>query len=197
MTGGCMSLSINDLQKDTLFLLDGAPHQVLEVHHKKMARQGATLEVKCRNLINKTNITRTFFPSDKFEYAEINKKEMVFLYHHREEYWFVGIGNKSDRVSIARKDIDDVADYLLPNTEVVVEYFNNTVIGVRIPIKVDMEVIEAPPSIKGNTVSSGTKQVVVASGMSVKTPLFIQKGDVIRINTQKGEYVERVQKAGI
>ncbi len=90
--------------------------------------------------------------------------------------------------------IKDFAKYLTPNLNVVLEYFNDDVINVVLPIKVDMSVIEAPPSIRGNTAQGGTKNVTVETGALIKTPLFINKGDVIRINTQKGEYVERIKK---
>ena len=189
-----MSLSINDLQKDTVFLLDQVPHKVLDIKHKKMARQGATVEAKCRNLINKNNITRTFFPSDKFEEVEIVKKEMLFLYGNKNEYCFVDEADKSNRVMLKPEEVKGVDNYLLPNLKVTLEYCEDKVIGVGLPVKVDVEVVESPPDIRGNTAQGGTKNVVVSTGMVVKTPLFINKGDVIRINTQKGEYVERIKK---
>ncbi len=190
-----MLLSINDIKKDTVFLWENIPHKAVEVRHKKMARQGATVEVKCRNIVNNTIITRTFFPSDKLEYAEIEKKELIFLYEHRGEYCFVDPENKSDRTKLDKDAIGESAKYLLPNTPVSVEYFDGEALSINLPIKVDMKVIESPPSIKGNTAMGGTKIVVLESGMKLKTPLFINEGDVARVNTQKGEYVERVSKA--
>ncbi len=86
-----MFLSISDLQKDTMFLLEGAPYKILDLNHKKMARQGAVLEVKCRNLINKNTITKTFSSSDKFEELDLVKKDMLFLYNNKNNYCFVDI----------------------------------------------------------------------------------------------------------
>ena len=190
-----MSLSINDLKKDSMFMFQGAPFKVLDIKHKKMARQGATVEVRCRNLVSKTIVVKTFFPSDKLENVDIEKRDMMFLYKNREGYCFVDPNDRSKRIMLPHKDIGEISGYLLPNTHVALEFFNDQVIKIEIPIKVDIEVVEAPPSIKGNTAQGGTKNVVVETGITVKTPLFINRGDVIRVHTQTGDYVERIKKS--
>ena len=189
-----MSLSINDLKKDVVFLWEDAPHKVLDVQHKKMARQGATVEAKFRNLINGSTITRTFFPSERLQEAEVEKREMLFLYEHRGEYCFVDPQNRSNRVMLSADEVEG-RTFLKPNLVVTAEYFDGTIINILLPIKVEVEVVEAPPGIKGDTASGGSKAVKIETGATIQTPLFINAGDIIRINTQKGEYVERVEKS--
>ena len=187
-------LSINDLKKDIIFLWEGKPHKVLGVQHKKMARQGATVEAKFRNLISGATITRTFFPSEKLEEAAVEKKELVFLYTHKGEYCFVNPNDKSQRSVLGADEVGNAALYLKPNLEVMAEYFDGTIIGIIVPIKIEAKVVEAPPNVKGDTASGGSKPVKIETGATVQAPLFISVGDVIRVNTQKGEYTERVSK---
>ena len=188
-------LTINELKKDTIFITDNAPCKVLEIQHKKMARQGATTEVKYRNLMTGVIITKTFFPSHKFEQGEVQKQELLFIYSHKHEFVFCNSTNKSDRFSVPEHIIGEQKKYLIPNLLVQALYYNSQVIDITLPIKVDVKVIHAPPNIKGNSASSPTKSVIIETGASIQAPLFINTGDTIRVNTQKGEYAERIQKA--
>lgn len=188
-------LSINDLQKDTIFLFEGAPYKVLEIQHKKMARQGATVQVKIKNLVSGSTLSRSFFPSDKFEEAELEKRSLLFLYEHRGEYGFVLPQNRSQRFILKVDEVGDKAQFLKSNLEVTAVFFNGNIISIELPIKVDYTVAEAPPGIRGDTASGGSKPVKIETGATVQTPLFINVGDTIRVNTEKGEYVERVKKA--
>jgi len=187
-------LGVNDLRKDTIFIFDGAPHRVLELQHKKMARQGATVEAKLRNLVSGATITRSFLTSARFEEAEIEKRELLFLYEHRGEYGFANPTNRSERFILKEGELGDEKNFLKPNSEITAEFFDGRIIHIVPPIKVDFKVIEAPPGLKGDTASGGSKEVVIETGAKIKTPLFINEGDVIRVNTQKGEYAERVSK---
>jgi elongation factor P len=189
-------LDINDLHKDTIFLFEGAPFKVLDVQHKKMARQGATVQVKIKNLVSGSTLSRSFFPSDKFEEAELEKRSLIFLYEHRGEYCFVAPKDRSQRFILTADEVGDKAHFLTPNLEVTAVVFNATIISIELPIKVDYKVAEAPPGIKGDTASGGNKQVKLETGAVVQTPLFINAGDTVRVNTEKGEYVERVSKGG-
>lgn len=187
-------LNVNDLQKDTMFILDGVPYRVLEVDHKKVARQGASVQTKLKNLISGATLSRNFTGADKFEEAEIDKKTLTFLYGHRGEYVFIEPDDKSVRFTLKEDDLGPEKDYLKPNLEVVAEFFDEKIIRIIVPVKVDYKVVEAPPGVKGDTVSGGTKQVKIESGAMIQTPLFIEMDDVIRVNTERGEYAERVKK---
>lgn len=188
-------LSINDLKKDTLFVVNNEPCKVLEVAHKKMARQGATCEVKFCNLATGDILTKTFFPSHKFQEADVETKECLFLYHHNGKYYFCDPHDKSQRFFLEEQIIGESRKYLIPNLVVNAVWYQEKVINIALPIKVDVKVVDAPPNVKGNSASSPNKQVVIETGATIQTPIFIQTGDIIRVNTQKGEYTERIHKA--
>jgi len=189
-------LTVNELQKDTLILIDGQPCKVLEIQHKKVARQAATAEAKLRNLITGSTITRSFNPSaDRFEEAEVIKEPLLFVYENRGKYVFCKPDNKGERYELEEGNLGDEKLFLKPNLEISAHFFKGNIISVELPIKVEYRVVEAPPNVRGNTVSGGTKQVKIESGATISAPLFIEENDTIRVNTQKKEYVERVKKS--
>ncbi|MDX1607931.1 MAG: elongation factor P [Candidatus Spechtbacterales bacterium] len=188
-------LSVSDLSKDDIILLDGAPHRVLELHHKKIARQAATVDAKLKNLLSGNTASRTFSSSDKFEEAKVEKRELQFEYSNRGKYVFVNPEDKSERYELMEDDLGEERDFLKEGLSISAHFFKGEIINIELPIKVNYKVVEAPPNIRGNTVSGGTKQVKIESGATINTPLFIEIGDIIRVNTEKGEYTERVKKS--
>ncbi len=172
--------------------MDGAPYEVLETHFLRMQQRKAVVQTKIRNLITGKILDRNFQASDFFEEAEIERKSAMFIYESKGEYWFHEEGNPRNRFSLDAELLGDQGRFLKPNTKVMTMVFENKVIKVDIPIKMEFKVIEAPPAIRGNTAQGGTKQVTIEGGAKVNVPLFINEGETIRINTQTGEYVERV-----
>ncbi len=187
-------LSYTDLKKGVLFILDGDPYEVLEMHFLRMQQRKAVVQTKIRNQITGKILDRNFQGSDNFEEAEIEKKDAMFIYSHRDEYWFTDEKNPKNRFAIKAEVIGDARQFLKPNTKVGTMLFKDKIIKVILPVKIDFKVIEAPPSIKGNTAQGGDKVVTIEGGGKVSTPLFINEGDIIKINTETGNYVERVDK---
>jgi len=187
-------LSYSELTKGTLFIFEGAPYEVLEMSFLRMQQRKATVNTKIRNLITGKILERNWQASDSFEEAEIEKKNSKFLYSSRGEYWFCAEKDPSDRFALSAETIGNSARFLKANTPVAALIFKGKVIKVTMPIKMDFKVTEAPPSIKGNTAQGGSKAVVIEGGASVNVPLFINEGDIVRVNTDTGEYVERVDK---
>jgi elongation factor P len=187
-------LSYNELTKGTLFILEGAPYEVLEMNFLRMQQRKATVNTKIRNLITGKVLERNWQGSDSFEEAEIERKNSKFLYANRGEYWFCDEKNAADRFSLSEEVIGDSAKFLKPNTPVIATIFKDKVIKVAMPIKMDFKVVEAPPSIKGNTAQGGDKVITLEGGATVSAPLFINEGDIVKVNTETGEYVERVDK---
>ena len=187
-----MALAYTDLTKGVLFIMDGAPYEVIETHFLRMQQRKAVVQTRIRNLITGKLLDRNFQASDSFEEAEITKKNALFIYVSKSEYWFHEEGNPKARFSLNEELIGEQGKFLKPNTKVQTMIFNDKVIKVEIPIKMDFKVIEAPPSIKGNTAQGGAKSVTIEGGAKVNVPLFINEGEMIRINTQTGDYVERV-----
>ncbi len=187
-------LAYTELTKGTLFILDGEPYEVTEMNFLRMQQRKATVNTKIRNLITGKILERNWQASDSFEEAEVTRQNAVFIYAHRDEYWFTEEGNPKARFSLSAEVIGDTAKFLKPNTKVETMTFKGKVIKVKLPIKMDVKVIEAPPAIKGNTAQGGSKVITIEGGAQISAPLFINEGDIIKVNTEKGEYVERVEK---
>jgi len=188
-------LSMNDLKPGIYFIFEGQPYEVFKAQHLKMQQRRPVMQTKIKNLVNGKVVERNFQQSDYFEEADIQKKDVRFLYSHRGEFWFSKVDNPSARFMLDQEIIGkEPSKFLKPNTVVMALLFNSQIINVELPVKMDFKVIEAPPSVRGNTAQGGTKQVTIESGTTVNVPLFINEGDIIRINTQTGEYSERVEK---
>ncbi|MBI4087465.1 MAG: elongation factor P [Candidatus Liptonbacteria bacterium] len=187
-------LSYTDLTKGIMFVMDGDPYEVLESHFLRMQQRKAVVQTKIRNLVTGKVLDRNFQQSDYFEETETEKKPAIFIYAHRDQYWFTEEHNPKNRFSIPAETLGEPRQFLKPNTKVELLMFGEKIINVKLPIKMDFEVAEAPPAIRGNTAQGGTKVVTLEGGAKVSAPLFINQGDVIRINTETGDYVERIDK---
>lgn len=190
-----MSLGVNDLKPKVFFVLEGQPYVVLETHHLKMQQRRPVVQTKMRNLINGKILERNFAQSDVFEEADISRQKVKFLYSHREQYWFSYENDQSKRFELGEDVLGDSIKFLKPNTVLDAISFGDKIINVELPVKMDFKVMEAPPAIRGNTAQGGVKQVKIETGALINVPLFINQGDVIRINTEIGEYTERVEKS--
>ncbi len=187
-----MALSYTDLTKGVLFIMDGAPYEVVDMHFLRMQQRKAVVQTRIRNLITGKLLDRNFQASDSFEEAEVERKTAVFIYESKGEYWFHEEGNPKNRFSLDGEVMGAQGRFLKPNIKVTTIVFQGKVIQVEIPVKMEFKVTEAPPAIKGNTAQGGNKQVTIEGGAKINVPLFVNEGDLIRINTQTGEYVERV-----
>jgi elongation factor P len=190
-----MTLSINDLKNGTLIKIGQDPYLVMSVKHLHIGRGGASIQTKIRNLKSGQVLEKNFKPADEFEEAEIEKLKSRFLYENRGQYWFDEVDNPRNRFSLETGDLGDQTKFLKPNLEVQALNYDGKIIGVELPIKGDYKVVEAPPALRGNTAQGGAKAVTIETGAKISVPLFINEGDIIRINTQTGEYAERIEKA--
>jgi len=201
-------LSYTDLKKGTLFVYEGHPYEVIESGFLRMQQRKAVMQTKIRNLVNGKILDRNWQASDEFEEAEVDRAYAEFIYASKDarlpssaaqaaggqEYWFHEKGNPKARFSLTAEQIGEQAKFLKPKTEVTTFVFKDKVIKVQMPVKMDFVVTEAPPAIRGNTAQGGSKSVEIEGGARISAPLFVNTGDVIRINTETGEYVERVSK---
>ena len=198
-------LSINDLKSGSLIMIEGAPYQVLEVSHLHMGRGGSSVQSKIRNLKTGQTYNRNFKPSDTFSEADVEKRPLKFLYHHRGEFVFEEPKNSVQqgearpqsgrRFPLPEDVIGANQKWLKPNTELTAVFMGEELLNLIMPIKMDLKVTEAPPGIQGDRSSAGTKSATIETGAIIQVPLFINTGDVIRVNTETGEYVERAEKA--
>lgn len=187
-------LNYNEILPKKFIVLDGQPYEVVEAHIARTQQRKPQNQTKIRNLISGKIIPATFHASDKVPEAEIENREVRYLYSSKNESWFCDPEKPSDRFALKTEILENKEGFIKPNTNVSAIVFDETIIGVRLPIKVELLVKEAPPAVRGNTATGASKQVVLETGGTVLVPLFVSEGDVIRINTETGEYVERVGK---
>jgi elongation factor P len=183
-------LSLNEIKLGKIIQIAGEPYVVIRADHHKMGRGGAVLKTKLKNLINKNVLEKTFQGNDKAEEAAIEKKKANFLYKDENEANFME--NVSyEQFSIDLESIGEKIKFLKEGTDVDVVYFQGKPVSVELPIKVDLRVETAPPGIKGNSAGNVNKTIVLETGAEISAPMFINSGDIIRVNTDTGEYVER------
>jgi len=202
------TLPYSELKKGVKIILDSEPYEIIEASHLFKGRGHSVLQGKLKNLTTGNLISKTFHPSDIFEEAGLSKIEAKFLYQHRDKFFFCEAKNPTKRVDehsfistrrsagvfdLTLEQIDEQGKFLKPNQIVEGIIFENKVINISLPIKINLKVIEAPPGVKGGRAEPGTKTVTLETGAKINVPLFIEEGDIIEINTQTGEYVRRVE----
>ncbi len=189
-----MSYAYNELHPGVFFIYEGQPYVVLSSQPLRMQQRKPVFQTRMRNVLNGKIIEHNFMISDILEQADIQKRDVKFLYANRGEFWFCDAKNAADRFKISEEILGTGAKFLIPNTPVKAIEYNGKAITVELPVKMDFKVVEAPPSTRGNTAQGGTKQVKIETGAMINVPLFIDEGEVIKINTETGEYVERASK---
>lgn len=177
-----------------VILFEGEPYVVLSSIISKKSRQQALNQTKIKNLITGKVTSQAFHQTDKLQEADIEKRDIKYLYSSKGEYWFCDVDNPRNRFSLSDEQIGESGKFFKENTTVEALSFQGDIFGVNLPPKLDLKVVEAPPSIRGNTAQGGTKQVTLETGAIVSVPLFIDEGDTIRVNTETGAYSERVGK---
>jgi elongation factor P len=185
-------LNYNEILPKKFIVLDNEPYEVLDARIFRMQQRKPVNQTRLRNLITGKVAEYTFHVSDKVEEAALDKKEAKYLYHHRDEWWFSEPNNPAKRFKVEAEKIGAGGAFLKTNTIVELMVFEEKIIGVRLPIKVDLKVVEAPPAVKGDTSKGAFKQITLETGAVINAPLFINEGEIVRVNTETGEYVERV-----
>jgi len=169
--------------------------QVLEADFVRMQQRKPVMKTKLKDVLSGKVREISFQPSDEIEEAELSKIQARFIYESRGQYWFDETSNPKNRFFFTAEQLGSRVNFLKASTPVTALVYGENVISVELPIKMDFVVIEAPPSIKGDTASGGSKQVILETGIKISVPFFINEGDIVRVNTQSGEYTERVEKA--
>ena len=175
--------------------MNGDPFLVLSSDIAKKDRQKASNTVRMKNLRTGQVIEKTLHQSDVLQEAFITKREVKYLYKNRGECWFCEPQNPKERFNLPADVVGDLDKYVKENTLVEAIEYNNAIMSINTPIKVELKVKEAPEAVKGNTSSGATKEVVLETGYVVHAPMFINAGDIIAINTETGGYSERIEKA--
>jgi elongation factor P len=184
-------IEVNALRKGTTFTHENEIYKVLDYTHNKTARGSATIRVKVRNLRSGANFEKTFNGGERVEDIRLDHAEAEYLYNDGELYYFMDT-ETYEQPAFNQEIVKDIIPYVTENMVVKISSYNGEPIDIEIPITVELEVVEAEPGFAGDTATGATKPVTVSTGLVVQTPLFVQIGDTIRIDTRTGEYITRV-----
>lgn len=184
-------IEANALRKGATFTEDGELYKVLDYSHHKMARGGATIRVKVRNLRSGSTTEKTYNGGERVQDVSLEHNTAQYLYNDGELYYFMDT-ETYEQPAISAERLADIIPYLTESMVVKLSSYNNELLDIEIPLTVELEVTEAEPGFAGDTAQGATKQVTVSTGLKVQTPLFVEIGDVIRIDTRTGEYLTRV-----
>ena len=187
-------LEYNEILKGKVVLLDGQPYEVLGAHVFRKQQRKPVNQTKLRHLITGKVTEQAFHVSEKVQEADLSTKAVKYLYTNKGEKWFCDEKNPADRFMLSDETIGTGGNFMKTNMTVEALVFDEKIIGIKIPIKMELKVTEAPPAVKGNTAQGGSKLITLETGVTLNAPLFINEGDIVRINTETGEYVERVDK---
>jgi len=189
-------LVYNEIREKKIIIYNDEPCEVVESHVARTQQRKPQNQVKLKSLISGKTIAATFHVSDTADEADIIKRDTKFLYHNRGEYWFCDPEDPRNRFKLDEALLGTSAKFLKENGIVTALVWDNdgeeVTIKVSLPVKMEFKVKEAPPAVRGDTSKSGNKIITLENGTTINAPMFINEGDVIRINTETGEYVERV-----
>ena len=184
-------ISTSDFRNGLNILVDGEPYQITWFQNHKPGKGGAVMRVKLRHLKQGGTLERTFNSGEKFEALSVTRQKKQFLYKEGEKYNFMDM-NTYEQISVGPEFLGDMVNFLTENLEVEAVYLENEIIGIDLPIIMEMTIAEAEPGVKGDSVSNMTKMAKLETGADIRVPLFIKEGDRIKVDTRTGEYVERV-----
>ena len=180
-----------DLRNGTTFELDNNVFRVVEFQHVKPGKGAAFVRVKMKNVITGSVLERTFNPSEKLQGAEIEKRDMQYLYSDGDLYYFMDNATY-DQLPLNKEQIGDALKYIKENMNVTMLSFKGKVFAVEPPMFVELEVTYTEPGFSGNTTTTSGKPATLENGLEISVPLFVNIGDVIRIDTRTGQYMERL-----
>ena len=185
-------LEYSEITEKKYIVLDGAPYEVISSHVFRKQQRKPVNATKLKNLMTGKVTEYSFHQSEKIEEAEIDSREVKYLYNNRGEWCFADPTNPSKRFKFTEEQVGQQGRFLKPNSTITQLLFKEAPMGFKFPIVAELKVIEAPPGIKGDTATGGQKVVTLETGTTISVPLFVNEGDIIKINTETGEYRERV-----
>ena len=183
--------SAGDFRNGTTFEMDGNVYRIVEFQHVKPGKGSAFVRTKIKNVITGSVLEKTFNPSEKFPAAEIEKKEMQYLYETDGLYYFMD-NETYEQIPLNKEQIGDNIKFLKENMNAKLLSYKGNVLSIELPISVELEVTYTEPGFAGNTTTTSGKPATLENGLEISVPMFINIGDVIRVDTRTGEYMERV-----
>ncbi len=180
----------NDLRPGSKIELDGTPYLVVEYQHHKPGKGGAMVRTKLRNLRSGALVDRTFRPDEKLSPAPLEERRAQFLYRRGDEHTFMDV-ESYEQFGVTEKQLGEAGAFLKEEMEATILFFHEEVIGIDLPIAVELTVVETEPGVRGDTVSGGSKPAKLETGAVIHVPLFIEVGTRVRVDTRTGAYIAR------
>ena len=184
-------ISVTELRRGNVFEMDGALYRVLDYHHSKPARGNAYIRTKIRDIRSGSTLERTFVSGDRVQEVRLDHRTVQYLYNDGAFYHFMDI-DSYEQITLSKETLGDIVSYLVENNTLDLSSYEGEPLDVELPITVDLEVAHTEPGFRGDTASAATKPATMSTGLQVQVPLFVQVGDVIRVDTRDGSYLTRV-----
>lgn len=183
----------SDLRKGLKIVIDGNPYIVTDFQFSKPGKGQALYRCKLKNMMTGYTMDRTYRSGEKFEPANLDEVKMQFLYKDGDGFHFMDT-QKYEQVALTEEQVGEARNFLKENMEVTVLFFDSTPIDITLPIFVELQVTKSDPGVRGDTATGATKPATLETGYVIQVPLFIEEGEVLKIDTRTGEYVERVKR---
>ncbi len=183
-------INVNDFKTGVTITFNNNIYQVLDFLHVKPGKGPAFVRTKLKDLRTGANIEYTFNSGIKVERAIIDKKKMQYLYNLGDKYIFMDMSTY-EQLEITEEQISEEKKYLKENLEINLIFYQNELLGIELPEKIELLIVKTEPAVKGNTATSATKEAVLETGMTIKVPLFIEENEIIIVSTKDGKYVSR------
>jgi len=183
-------ISASDFRKGITFEINGEPYVILDFQHVKPGKGAAFVRTKYKNILTGATREEAFNPNDKFENAHIETKQMQYLYEDGGLYYFMD-QESYEQIPLTADQVEDAMQWLRENDIATIKFFKDTAFLVEPPFSVELKIVETEPGVKGDTATNVTKVAIVETGASVHVPIFIEEGEVIKIDTRTGEYLGR------
>lgn len=187
-------LTASDLRKGLKLEIDGDPYIIVDFEFSKPGKGQALYRCKLRNMISGNQFDRTYRSGDKFTAADMDEQEMEYLYREGDTYCFMNTSTY-EQIELQQDQVGEAINFLTENLVVEMLFFSGRPIGITLPNFVDLTVTQSDPGIKGDTASGATKPITLETGYVIQVPLFIEEGDILKLDTRSGAYVERVKAA--
>ncbi len=188
-------LAYNEITLKKVIVHEDEPWIVQESHVFRKQKRKPVNVTKLKNLISGRSVEVTFHQNETADEADIETKQITYLYESRGAYWFCDVKDKANRFELSSDTVGTQIKFVPANTELEAVVYDDVIIGVKIPIKMELRVKESAPAVRGNTSSGATKEAILETGAKIQVPLFINEGDLIRVHTEDEQYAERVEKA--
>lgn len=186
-----MQYSTAQFRKNLKIEIDGEPYTIVDFQHVKPGKGGAFVRTKIKSLISGRVLDITFRSGEKVDVPDLEERKMSYLYQDESGYCFMDTSTY-DQMTLTEDHIGDALGYLKENVEVKVLLHNGSPIGVELPMFMELAIVETDPGLKGNTASGGSKPAKLETGVTIQVPLFLSVGEVVKVDTRTGDYIERV-----